>query len=174
MYFGGVNVLDVIVLIALAYGCIRGAIKGFVVEVAGVIALVLGLLGAFRYSALVENYVSQYVSWNPKLLFSLSFLLIFVVIIYIISLLAKGVTKTLKIVALGWLNRLLGGAFGMLKWTLIFSAFTLIIIEANTIFTFIPETYISESQCFSILKEFGLYIYEKIQLQPADFNQQII
>ena len=41
MYFGGMNSLDIVILICLSYGLIRGLIKGFVVEIAGVIALLI-------------------------------------------------------------------------------------------------------------------------------------
>ena len=45
------------------------------------------------------------------------------------------ITKTLKLIALGWLNRILGGFFGILKWAVVLSAFTLIISELNEIIT---------------------------------------
>ena len=44
------NIFDVITTIILLYGLINGFIKGFVVEVAGLISLVLGVMGAFKLS----------------------------------------------------------------------------------------------------------------------------
>jgi membrane protein required for colicin V production len=47
------NTIDVIVFLFLTYGLIKGLIKGFIVEIAGMIALFIGVLGAFKFSALL-------------------------------------------------------------------------------------------------------------------------
>ena len=46
------NVFDVIVIVCLGYGLIRGLIKGFIVEISGVIAIFFGVLGAFKFASL--------------------------------------------------------------------------------------------------------------------------
>ena len=44
------NIFDVIILIILLYGLIKGFIKGFIIEVAGIIALILGVTGSFKFA----------------------------------------------------------------------------------------------------------------------------
>jgi len=99
------NSLDIVLLIFLAYGFIRGLIKGFVVEIAGLIALFAGILGAFKFSNSIAVYIQSYIDMNPKIVQVVSFLLLFIAIVYSISLLAKMLTKTLQIIALGFINR---------------------------------------------------------------------
>ena len=105
------NTIDVIVGLLLAYSLFRGLTKGFVIEISGMIALFLGIMGAFKFSSFIGKYLSSYVDWNPKIIQAVSFILLFIGIIYAISLLAKMLTKALKIIALGGLNRLIGGLF---------------------------------------------------------------
>ena len=45
------------------------------------------------------------------------------------------ITKTLKVVALGMINRIFGGIFGLLKWGIILSSFVLVTQEINEIIT---------------------------------------
>ena len=61
------NMLDVIVIICLGYGLISGLIKGFIVEVSGVIAIFFGALGAFKFASLFTQFVFKYVDLDPKI-----------------------------------------------------------------------------------------------------------
>ena len=98
------NIFDVITTIIPLYGLIKGFIKGFVVEVAGLISLVLGVMGAFKFADIFGIYLSPYFDLDPKIIQTGGFILLFIIIIYTISLLAKMITKTLKVVALGMIN----------------------------------------------------------------------
>ena len=102
------NMFDVVVLILVAYGLISGFKKGFIVEVSGMIALGVGIIGAFKFSEILGNYLVIYIDWEPKIIQIVSFVLLFIVIVYVISLLAKMLTKALKLILLGGINRLLG------------------------------------------------------------------
>ena len=127
------NIFDVIVLIILLYGLMMGLIKGFIIEVAGIIALILGVTGSFKFARILEVSLNSYVDWSPKTIQIASFIILFIIIIYAVSLLAKMITKTLKIIALGIINRIFGGIFGLLKWCVILSSFVLVSQEINEI-----------------------------------------
>jgi membrane protein required for colicin V production len=174
LYFGKVNVLDSIVLILLAYGLISGFMKGLVLELAGLIAFILGLMGAFKFSSLLRSYLGTYVDWSPKTIQAVSFILLFLVIIYAISLLAKMITKTLKLIALGFINRIAGGLFGLLKWGVILSALTLVFQEVNTIVTLFPESTLNTSKSYAILSEFGSFLFDWISQSETLQEQQLI
>ena len=125
------NIFDVIVLIILLYGLMMGLIKGFIIEVAGIIALILGVTGSFKFARILEVSLNSYVDWSPKTIQIASFIILFIIIIYAVSLLAKMITKTLKIIALGIINRIFGGIFGLLKWCVILSSLVLVSQEIN-------------------------------------------
>ncbi|MDG1652527.1 MAG: CvpA family protein [Flavobacteriaceae bacterium] len=165
------NILDVIVLCCLSYGLIRGLIKGFVVEIAVVVALFVGVLGAFKFASTFAFYIHSFVELNPKVVQGVSFLLLFIGIVYGISLLAKMLTKTLQIVALGLLNRLAGGLFGLVKWTVILSALTLALNQIESVISLVPETLKEESFSLPFLIEFGDFLFEWI-LQNNSLSEQ--
>ena len=47
MYFRLMNVIDVVAFIILTYGVLRGLNKGLIIEISGILAFALGLMGAF-------------------------------------------------------------------------------------------------------------------------------
>ena len=168
------NTIDVIVGLLLAYSLFRGLTKGFVIEISGMIALFLGIMGAFKFSSYIGKYLSSYVDWNPKIIQAVSFILLFIGIIYAISLLAKMLTKALKIVALGGLNRLIGGLFGVIKWCVILSALTLVFKEINSFMTLMSPAILEESIAYPFLKELGDFLFDWVMQNQTLQEQQIV
>ena len=168
------NYFDVLVFIILTYGLLSGFFKGFVVEIAGVIALIFGLLGSFKFSNVLGNTVQIFFDWDSKTIQIVSFIFLFILIIYSISLLAKMITKTLKLIALGWLNRILGGFFGILKWAVVLSAFTLIISELNEIIAIFSDFNFEDSKSYFFLKELGNFLFDWVSQSKSIQEQEII
>ena len=160
MYFGKMNGLDIAILILFAIGVFRGLFKGLVLEVAGLIALVLGILGAFRFSNLMSAFLTQWVDWNPKWIQTISFILLFILIVYAISLLAKMLTKALNLVALGGLNKLLGAAVGGLKFILLLAAFVLLFENISEYITFFSLEIIETSTFYPMLLKIGSLVFD--------------
>lgn len=113
------NFLDLIVLTPLVFGIGRGLYKGLINELASLISLVLAVFLAYQYSDILFQFLSQYIDDAGKGTKLLSYALIFLGTSIIVLLIAKALTKLLKLVALGLVNRLLGGIFGGLKFLLI-------------------------------------------------------
>ena len=168
------NFFDIVAFVILIYGLLSGFFKGFVVEFAGVVALILGLLGSFKFSNVLGNTINIFIDWNLKTIQIVSFILLFILIIYSISLLAKMITKTLNLIALGWLNRILGGFFGFLKWAVILSAFTLIISEVNEIITIFPDLNFESSKSYFFLNKLGNFLFDWVSQSKTIEEQKII
>ena len=168
------NYFDVLVFIILIYGLLSGFFKGFIVEIAGVVALILGLLGSFKFSNVLGDTIEVFIDWDSKTIQVVSFILLFIFIIYSISLLAKMITKTLNLIALGWLNKILGGFFGILKWAVVLSAFTLIISELNEIITIFPDFNFEDSKSYFFLKKLGNFLFDWVSESKTIQKQGII
>lgn len=168
------NSLDIVLLIFLAYGFIRGLIKGFVVEIAGLIALFAGILGAFKFSNSIAVFIQSYIDMNPKIVQVVSFLLLFIAIVYSISLLAKMLTKTLQIIALGFINRLVGGLFGLFKWILILSALLMAYQQIESVITLFPEKVLLESELYPLLSEIAAFLFDWIFTNNNLMESQLI
>ena len=71
------NVIDVVAFIILTYGVLRGLNKGFVIEISGILAFALGLIGAFKFSNLGSKIFSNLIDWNPKAIQLVCFIALF-------------------------------------------------------------------------------------------------
>lgn len=168
------NIFDVIVLIILLYGLMMGLIKGFIIEVAGIIALILGVTGSFKFARILEVSLNSYVDWSPKTIQIASFIILFIIIIYAVSLLAKMITKTLKIIALGMINRIFGGIFGLLKWCVILSSLVLVSQEINEIITLIPDKTLKDSVSYNLLDKLGGFLFDWVMQSKTIQVKQFI
>ena len=154
-----VNPIDLILCILLGYGALQGFRKGLLVEVASLAALVFGLWGAFFFADWAKIYIESYISLNPAVLNAVSYLLVFVAIVIGISLVAKAVTKVIQLVALGFLNRILGSVFGALKVGILLSAVLVAIQRVNFLITLIDPSLIEVSVLYEPLLELGSLIF---------------
>lgn len=113
------NLLDIVLITPLLFGLARGLYKGLINELASLLSLVAGIFLAYHFSQPVFVFLSNYIDEAGAGTKALSYALIFISTTLIITLIAKALTKLLKLVALGWINRILGALFGAIKFLLI-------------------------------------------------------
>ncbi len=154
------EIFDIIVLVFIGYGLVRGFSKGFVIEVSGFIALFAGIYGALHFSDFISIELAKHVDWSPKSIQITSFALLFIVCVYAVSLLAKMLTKVIHLAALGILNRMLGATFGLLKMTLILSALLMAYLKASTVVSLFPDTFLEQSLLYDPLLGVGQFLFE--------------
>jgi membrane protein required for colicin V production len=112
------NAFDIVVGVILVYGLIRGLFRGLVKEAASVIGALGGFLAAYSFYGIVAGYLSGVVS-SPAYRNLLAFLIIFCAVVVVVNVLAIVIKYLLKIVFLGWLDRLGGVVLGFVKGALI-------------------------------------------------------
>jgi membrane protein required for colicin V production len=112
------NAFDIIVGVILAYSLIRGLFRGLVKEASSIIGVLGGFFAAYSFYGLLAGYLSGVVS-NPAYRNLLAFLTIFCAVVVLVNVLAIIIKYLLKIVFLGWLDRLGGVVFGFIKGALI-------------------------------------------------------
>lgn len=132
------NYIDIIIAIPLLWGLYKGFTKGIILEAATLIALGLAIWGAVKFHDFVTVWMRESLNWTSKYMPVISFALIFIGVLILVFAIAKLLEKIIKAVALGFLNKLAGGVFGILKFGLILSVviFLLNAIEKN--YSFIP------------------------------------
>lgn len=132
-------VIDIILGALIIYGIIKGFFKGLFVEVASLLALMLGVYGAVHFSNYAAEFLSNYVDWSEKKINISSFIITFIVIVLAISLAGKALTKLANFAALGIINKLLGALFGGLKIALILSILLLVSDRFNNTLSLVSE-----------------------------------
>ena len=105
------NTIDIILAVALGFGFIKGFFKGFIIEVASLGALFLGLLGAVKFSDLFADLLNEFFDWSPLAVQTGSYLMIFIIIVYGLSVLAKTLTKIISKASLRAIKQIFGCFF---------------------------------------------------------------
>jgi membrane protein required for colicin V production len=154
------NYIDLAVVCLLFYGLVRGALRGFFVEIASLLALVLGVFGALHFSSFTAGLLAKYLEWEylPLLAFALTFIGIIIGVAWI----GKLLTKLAKVILLGFFNRLLGAVFGACKWLVICGVLIWILGQINVFISFLPEEITNGSLFFEPLQDLGGYLFEQI------------
>lgn len=148
------NVIDIVLGVILLFGLARGLLKGFFVELASLVALIAGVYGAIHFSYLLENVLSNLVSWEEKYIQLIAFALTFILIVIVISLLGRLLTKISGFIALGLVNRLLGAVFGFLKIAFFLSVILLFFDNFNQNGILIEEQKTETSVLYEPVKSF--------------------
>ncbi|MFD0977372.1 CvpA family protein [Salinimicrobium gaetbulicola] len=117
------NIVDLILCIFLLLGLVRGIFKGFLSELAGLVALIAGIYAAIHFSHYAFDFWELFFDWDEKYLSIIAFASTFFIVVLLISLLGKVLTKMASLLALGLVNRILGGVFGTLKMAFLASLF---------------------------------------------------
>lgn len=115
------NYLDVIIAILLLVFVINGYRKGFLISLATIAALILGIYIAVYFSNQLDATLMEHLrpsrKWLPILSFSLTFLLVVIVILLV----AKIVERVVDVVGLGIVNKLGGALLGLAKGLILVS-----------------------------------------------------
>lgn len=157
------NSLDYILFIPLLYGLYRGFTKGLIVELASLLALTLGIYGALHFSSFTFEFLSDYVEIKTEYLQLASYGLTFLIIVMLISLTGKILTMLIKLVALGFINRMMGAIFGGIKVLLVLSMFILFFDRLNKQFEMVKDEVLNAS-----------IMYNPIRIQAQQFYPNVI
>jgi len=144
-----INLLDIIILVPLALFAWNGYRKGLIIEVASLAALVLGLYMAFFFSDFAAEMLNDLFNMDQKYVAVIAFLMTFIVVLFLVLTLGKALEKVVKILLLGFLNKLAGSVFGILKGALLLS----ILIFIVNYFNFGNYLFKEEAQANSIFYE---------------------
>ena len=115
------NWLDIVLAIPLLWFLYRGFRNGLIIELASLAALILGIFAALHFSFYVQVYLEENFQIAENYLYIISFAITFLIVAIIVYLAGKIIHKLISIVALGFLNKLAGGIFGLLKAALVLS-----------------------------------------------------
>ena len=147
------NVIDIILGILLLLGFIRGFQKGFIIELAGIVALLAGIFGGLEYGYIAETYLNKWTDWSSSNIEIASFFMVFLGIVVLVSILAKILTTIVHSIALGLINRIFGALFGVIKTGLIIFILLLIFDYINGEGRLISQTKLENSVVVGTIRE---------------------
>ena len=112
------SLLDLLVVIVIGLSVAAGFVAGFARVSIGFLAAIVGVVFGFWFYGIPAGWVHRYLH-SAAVSNLIGFLLVFWTILAIGALFAKVTSKLFKWTGLSWLDRLLGGAFGLVRGGLI-------------------------------------------------------
>ncbi|WP_264559953.1 CvpA family protein [Flavobacterium sp. N2270] len=155
--------IDIIFAVLLSYAIYKGLKNGLFVEVASLLALVVGIFVAIKFSHIVRAVIETKVSWDPKYIEITAFALTFIAVVIVIHLSAKLLTKIVDFAYLGWINRLAGAGFSVLKTILALSIVILLFEKINVNNMLAKQETLDESIFYNPTKEISAFVYPQIE-----------
>lgn len=162
------GMVDIVLGALVLFGLVRGFLKGLFVEVASLLALLVGVYGAIHFSHFAAEFLQTRTEWSDKAITISAFAITFVIIVLAIAFAGKALTKLADFAALGILNKLLGAIFGALKTVLILSVVLNIFDKMNSSISFIDEDEINDTVLYKPIKTLVPGIFPNIFTPKED------
>lgn len=150
---------DIIILICFLPAIISGIMKGFIEQAIALVSLILGAWLAFKFSTVVSGWLQPYFEVSETVLNVISFAVIMVAVVLVLFVLSKILTGVTKLVMLGWLDRLLGLVFALLKAGLLIGIAIILFDTLNVKFEFVKEKVLDESVLYAPIRDIAYVIF---------------
>ncbi|MCL2738855.1 MAG: CvpA family protein [Bacteroidales bacterium] len=153
------NYIDLIILALLVSAAVSGIWKGFIHQLFGIAALFLGVYCAYHFSYFAAFWIDKWIHPDKTTIAVMAFTLTFLVVLFGVILAGRLTEKIIKVVLLGWLNRILGLVFSLAKTTFILSVCIWILRAVDQIWPFFPHQDAKNSILFAPLEQLAHNIF---------------
>lgn len=151
--------LDIIILICFIPAIIRGLRKGFIEQAVAIVSLILGAWMSFRFSSVVSEWMQLYIDVSETVLNVISYVVIIVTVVLLLFLVGRFLTGLVKLVLLGWLDRLLGLVFSILKALLIIGLAIVLFETLNLKFALVKPEILDASVLYAPIRDIAYTVF---------------
>lgn len=113
--------IDIVFGLFLLFFAYKGFTNGLIVSIATFLGLIIGFYAASYFSEYTADWLINHAGMQSKNIKFIAYILTFVITIVLIFFLGRFLTKIIKTVGLGLVNRLAGALLGIAKGALILS-----------------------------------------------------
>ncbi|MBQ8420830.1 MAG: CvpA family protein [Bacteroidales bacterium] len=157
------NILDIILLLCLVWAVVQGLRKGFITQVIAIISIVFGVWASARFTNVVCAWLAQWISGSEQVLKVVAFTLILVVVFLVLAALGKALEGIIRLVMLGWLNKLLGVVFSLLKCLLILGLIILAFNSLNSTIQLVNPEYLADSVLYGPIRDLANSVFPYVK-----------
>lgn len=157
---------DILILVLLALGAFRGFRKGFLLEIVGILALLLGIFGAMKLLQEGMEFLSKHFEISSQILPYVAFLALFIIIMLGVSLIGSLFKRMIDLTPLGTLDNFAGAIVGVLKWALGIS----FLLWATVAFGFDFFEEEEQSRLYNYIAQIAPWVVEKVQSFAPSFD----
>jgi membrane protein required for colicin V production len=157
------NILDIIILICLVPAIVLGIKKGFISQAVSIISLIVGVWASARFANIVGSWLAQYINASEQSLKVIAFAVILLAVMVGLFLAGKILEGLVKLVTLGWLNRLLGVIFSLGKCLLIMGLVIMFCSYINDTFHIVKPDFSEDAVLYPIVKDLSYKVFPYIK-----------
>lgn len=121
------NFIDAIIAIPILWFAYKGFTKGLIIELATLIALLLGIYIAGHFSDYTADFLRNKMDFHSKYMSIISFSITFIGIVLLVMLFGKSLEKVVNVLLLSFVNKISGAIFGLMKAAFVISTFIYIL-----------------------------------------------
>lgn len=114
-------IIDILFLLLLATAIYKGYRKGFVVAVFSFVAVIIGLAAAMKLATVVAGWLKDSTNITSAWLPFISFVMVMIGVVLLVRIGAALIESGMRMVLLGWVNKLAGIILFAALYTTVFS-----------------------------------------------------
>ena len=158
------NYIDIIMGLILLFAAISGFRKGFISELVSLAALILGIWGAVEFSYITTDFIEKNFNVNNNYLNIISFVVTFIIIVILVHIVGSSVNKLIEVAMLGFLNKIAGFVFGIIRSALILSIILLLFDKIDKDVEIISQKTRTESRLYEPVRNLAPSIFPFIKI----------
>ena len=167
-------IFDLVFLVILVWAAYRGYSKGVILQAATLLALILGIFGAIKFSDFTSSFLVDNTNMSGEYMPIISFALTFILIVVAVHLFARLLEKLVHAIALGFINRLAGAIFSMTKFAFIISIVLVVLNTIHAKYSFLPAEKINKSLMYKPLSGFAPRVFPYLQFDnPSELFKDV-
>ena len=151
-------IIDIAFVILMVMAVFKGLRKGLILGIFSLLAFIIGLAAGLKLSVVVASWLKDSAGSFSKWLPLISFMLVFIAVIFLVGLLARVIKKTMQFAMLGWLDSLGGMVLYVIIYATIFSVF---LFFAEKLFLVQPST-IQDSKVYPYVAPWGPKVIDNL------------
>ena len=141
-------------------------------ELSSILSVILGYVGARIFGAMFAAWLIQKFAWTEAVCAVVAYALLFVGIAIVIDIAARLISKLFKAIKLGWINRIFGALFGIIKWGIIMLFIVLCLHRLDDNFHFLQEDLKRQSALYSAATPLSEKMWTRVKQQVASLIEQ--
>lgn len=134
-----INWLDIVLVLPLVLGLVRGLMRGLISEVIAIAVVILGVFGSRVWAPPFSAWLLGQFAWPNQVCDVVAYMLVFLAIAIVLSIAAHWINKLIRAIHLGWINRVFGGVFGILKYGIIVLIAVFVLDRTNQAYHWLDE-----------------------------------
>ncbi|MDR1984848.1 MAG: CvpA family protein [Prevotellaceae bacterium] len=153
------NYFDIIFALIIIWAAIRGFSTGFIIQLSGLLAMIIGAFVAYKTSFWLADKFSSIIVADPIILNTFAFIITFAVVWGLIVLLGKFLHVVVKLAMLGFINRILGIFFAIVKVVFAMSIILMLLGNLNRSLNFLSKKQTNNSLLYNTIEKFAPAIF---------------